>query len=246
LLTQLLPCLGLIVSAILLAVGIRQWSNKAPQSQSSEVSSVDNVQPVGRLIALAALVLGVLILAGGLYHFYWLSLWDNTYDSLGIIYLFLPVLAILFASALLAELQTGGRQWFGLGYAGLALILTIGGFLSAKTVDYRALTEARAAHIARALEAYHTRYGSYPESLRQLTPGTMIAIPEPVILHGQDWCYQAERDAYQLGYVDRENWSSPEIFTTVAQSQGVHSQGNDVCAAEIAQMKAIYPDFYGN
>jgi hypothetical protein len=245
LLPQLLPCLGLVVSALVLAVGIRVWFSEAPPSQGSGPALAEQSRPTGTTIALAALVLGILILAGGLYHFYWLSLWDNTYDSLGIIYLFLPILAILFAAALLAELQTGKRQWLGLGYAGLALALTIAVFWSAKSVDYRALTEARAGRIAKALEAYHTRHGSYPESLRQLTPRTMLAIPEPVILHGQDWCYQGERDAYRLGYINREHWSSPELYTTIAISQGPISGEPELCGAEIAQMKASYPDFYG-
>lgn len=245
LLPQLLPCLGLIGSAILLAVGIRGLFVKAPDSQSGDASSVEKTKPASRLIALAALILAVLILAGGLYHLYWLLLWDNTYDPLGVIYLFLPILAVLFASALLAELQTGKRQWLGLGYAGLALTLTVGVFLSAKTVDNQSLTEARASRIAQALEAYHESQGTYPESLRQLTPGTMLAIPEPVIMHGQSWCYQGENQAYRLGYVDREHWSSPELYAMVAITRGDYSGRSDLCGVEIAEMKTTYPDFYG-
>ncbi len=231
-LPQALPCLALVAAAALLAAGLNRL-----QSQGEEIG-------FGKLAALAALGLSGLILVGGFYHLYWLFVWDSTYDPLTIILLFLPVMAALAGAATLAVLLHKRRGWIGLVYAVFAVGAIMAVFLSAKLVDYRALTESRAARIARALERYHARQGTYPQSLEQLQPWTMLSITEPVIMHGQKWCYQGEKDAYRLGYLNREHWSSPELFTTVAQTQGRPSASGDVCADEIAQMKAVYPGYY--
>jgi hypothetical protein len=236
LLSQLLPALALIAAAMLLSTSLRQIARRAEPGGGA---------PAGGKTALTAFSLAGLLLAGGFYHLYWLFVWDSTYDSLDFFFLIVPILAALFAAALLAELLEGKWQLSGLLYAVLIPAVLILVYRSAKQVDYRALTERRAGQISQALESYHARRGSYPVSLDQLRPWTMPAIPAPVILHGQDWCYQSEQDAYRLGFVDREHWSSPELFATAAQARGTPANQEGLCAAEIAQMEASYPDFYG-
>lgn len=245
-LPQLLPCLGLVACAALLGLGLRLWTSTSAGSAARPEEEATLVKrQITRWIAAAVITLGVLVLAGGMFHFYWLLVWDSTYDALNVIWLGAPILAAFFGVSLLALLQPGKRLPLWLGGGALAFFLLIGVFISAKTMDTRALTEFRSARIARALETYHARHGSYPSSLRQLTPWTLLKIPEPVILHGQAWCYQGGQDAYRLGFVDREHWSSPNLYATLAQSAGVQNDVGDLCKDAIATLKEVYPKFYG-
>ena len=238
LLSQLLPALGVIAAALLLSAGIRHGLSNPESSQAADNGN-------SRLAALAEGLLSALALAGGLYQFYWLLVWDSTYDALGVLNLIPAVLAALFAAAILAELLAVRRQWLGLLYAVLVPGLMLAVYLNAMLVDTQMLTQSRAERIGRALENYHVRQGSYPESLDELRPWTMLAIPVPVIMHGQDWCYQGEQDAYRLGYVDRADWSSPELFATLAELAGEQTGESELCQEAIATLKAVYPKFYG-
>lgn len=244
LLPQLLPCLALIVAARLLYTGLKPLS--VPSGSSTDPASVSYERPqkTGRTAAFA-LALSGLVLAGGLYHFYWLIVWDSTYDAIDIFFLLFPIFTILLSAAVLAELLVDRQKLNALLYAILVPALLIGVFWSAKQVDFRALTEARAERVSQALASYHARQGRYPETLDQLAPRTMLSIPDPVILYGQEWCYQGATDSYQLGFVDREHWSSPELFATVYKTQGAPADSSDLCEPEISVIKERYPDFYG-
>lgn len=254
-LTQLLPALGVAVCALLIASSLMRFPSDLREISSGLRQITERPTPApgetglaprrSALSALPTFSLAGLLLAGALYHLYWLFVWDSTYDSIDTIFLFVPVLAALFSAALIAELLHGRWRLTALAFALLVPALMIGVYLAAKQVDYRLLTEQRAARISQALERYHSRRGSYPASLDQLAPWTMLAVPEPVILHGQDWCYQGEQDAFRLGFVDREHWSSPELFATVVRAQGSSASQDELCAAEIARLADRYPDFYG-
>ncbi len=63
-----------------------------------------------------------------------------------------------------------------------------------------------------AVESYYNREGRYPQSLRQLVPWYVAWLPGPVIVNGQDWCYDGGDGYYRLGYVDRNHWSAPDWF----------------------------------
>jgi hypothetical protein len=244
LLPQLLPCLALVLAALLLFIGLRQVHfSGQPESKPDGEPSRQGRNP-GR-IAVTALALSLLVLVGGLYHLYWLFVWDSTYDSLHVFFLMVPFLTALFSAAVLADLLLGKMKLVALLFAILIPALMIGVFWSAKRVDFRALTEARAERVSQALASYQARQGRYPETLDQLAPRTMLSIPDPVILYGQEWCYQGATDSYQLGFVDREHWSSPELFATVYKTQGAPADSGDLCESEISVMKERYPDFYG-
>jgi hypothetical protein len=239
LLTQLLPCLALVMVAMLLHTGLNPRSATEPAGVRSE-----ETQKTGRIAAIS-LALSGLVLAGGLYHFYWLFVWDSTYDALDVLFLLIPILTILLSATLLAELLVGRQKLAALVYVILIPALVILVFRSAKQVNYRDLTEARAERISQALASYRNSQGRYPETLAQLVPRTILSIPDPVILYGQKWCYQGTTDFYQLGFVDREHWSSPELFATVYKTLGPAEGSSDLCEAEIMVLKERYPDFYG-
>jgi hypothetical protein len=128
-----------------------------------------------------------------MYHLYWLFVWDSTYDPLDFLFLIVPILAALFSAAILAALLPRRPELAALLYIIVVPAVMLAVFHSAKQVDYRALTGARAGRIGQALEEYRARRGSYPDRLDQLAPGTMLTLPGPVILYGQDWCYQGGR-----------------------------------------------------
>jgi hypothetical protein len=247
-LPQLLPALAPLMAALLVLSGFRSLTDQpvAEHVASATGRPEDNSRsrPTGRAPALAAFGLGILVLGGGFYQLYWLLVWDSTYDALDFIWLGIPILAALLGAALLALMPAGRQRRTGLLYALLVPALMIGVYRQAKAVDFRGLTAARAERIARALETYRARQGAYPEALNELVPWTMLSIPAPVILHGQDWCYQGGSDSYRLGAVNREHWSSPELYTTVYQAVGGTANDGDLCQAAIAGLRASYPGYY--
>jgi hypothetical protein len=102
----------------------------------------------------------------------------------------------------------------------------------AKKTDYHQLTETHAATVARAVDTYYARKGHYPQSLRQLMPWTVLSLPKPVIMSGQDWCYQSGEGYYRLGYVSRDQWSSPYLSVRVYKSVGTLPDLPALCEAE--------------
>jgi hypothetical protein len=103
-------------------------------------------------------------------------------------------------------------------------------------VDFRQLTDARAAQVSRWVEAFHARHGQYPEELHHAKPWYAASLPGPFIMYGQDWCYLAGEDYYQLGYVDREHWSSPELIRRVYKSVGTPHETESICGEEIERL----------
>jgi hypothetical protein len=247
-LPQLLPALAPLVAALLLLSGLRSLPGRPVAERGASAAGrpgdSNRTRPAGRAPALAAFGLGILVLGGGFYQLYWLLVWDTTYDALDFIWLGIPILAALLGAALLALMLARRQQRAGLLYALIVPALMIGVYLQAKAVDFRALTAARAERIARALETYRARQGAYPDALNELVPWTMLSIPAPVVLHGQDWCYQSDGDYYRLGAVNREHWSSPELYTTVYQAVGGTAKAGDLCQAAIAELRATYPGYY--
>ena len=92
--------------------------------------------------------------------------------------------------------------------------------VAAQQVDYRVLTRARAERMAQAIESYDTREGRYPQSMRQLVPRQALILPRPVVLYGQDWCYDSGAEYYRLAYVERQHWSAPILIVRVFKSGG--------------------------
>ena len=74
------------------------------------------------------------------------------------------------------------------------------------------------ARLQAAIEAYQERTGVYPSTLKQLTPRQMLSVPVPVIIPGQDWCYESTAEYYRLGYITRQHWSDPNLYARLYAS----------------------------
>jgi hypothetical protein len=193
--------------------------------------------------AAACLILGALIAARALQFQYWLLVWDSTYDPLMFIWMGLPLVAAAFSGLALIAVWPGRRIWGGLS-ALLIPALLVGVYVLAQRVDFRQLTAHRAERAGQAIEAFYAREGRYPQSLAEARPWYAARLAGPVIMAGQDWCYQADESDYQLGYVYREHWSDPRLVGMLA-AQGVESgDPGTVCEAEIAALRAKYPGYY--
>jgi hypothetical protein len=140
---------------------------------------------------------------------------------------------------LMAIFSSGWRRMLGLVFLAVVPLLLAQAFNRGWSVSYHAFTGKRADTIATSLEGYHARVGEYPQKLTGLTPGDMLTIPQPVILHGESWCYQGTSDSYQLGAVFREYFSSPLSIRIYASAGEPLTSAWD-CDARLKELKAIY------
>ncbi len=233
--------MAMVVAALLLYSGLRLHRKRQHAGLVD-----DRVTPARRRDAarasVVALVLSALVLVKALHTFYGFMVWDSTGDSLGMLWLGMPVLSLLFSSALLSGLLPGNAKLAGLSYL-LSIPLMILLAARAQSVDFRRLTEARADRARQAIEAYYAREGRYARDLGQLTPWLVLSLPGPVVIYAQSWCYQGGEDYYRLGYLDREHWSSPILFGRVYSTEGHSPLRVDVCQAAIDAYRAQHPDW---
>ncbi len=197
--------------------------------------------PTGRIIVVCVGV-GAILLVKLLYSFYWFMVWDTTNDPLGNLLLFLPVVTVLFCGAMLFFLLPDRTRVAGLAYLLLLpVLLALSNW--AQSVDFRALTNERAAQISQAINAYHTRQGRYPQDLEQLIPFYLLSLPGPVIMFGEEWCYYGEQDYYRFGYLDREHWSSPIVFGRLYSFQGHALSTAYVCQSALDAYRREHPGY---
>lgn len=224
----LMQTIGLIVVAILLASSVHRW------------------QAGGHKTAVLFGSLSLLLLVTAVRQFYWLTVWDNTDDPLGYFWLFIPILGIFFATIWLAIALPHKAKWMSALYLLFVPTLLILVSVYAQRVDFRQLTESRAERVDQAIAAYHAQHGRYPENLHQLTPRYLLALSEPVIIFGQDWCYDGDADHYRLGYVYREHWSDPRLVGRVYKSTYTATADlAPLCQQEITTLQARDPQYYG-
>lgn len=224
---MLLIPLALIVSAFLFYSGL----------------SVDTQRSLSGKTTTTVLLLGLLLVAIAFRNLYQFTAWDNTYDSLGYIWLFVPVFVVLLSGLTLLIALPSRAKLVGWLYLLILPFLLAVVSSQAQKVDFRAETTQRAERIVNAVEAFYAREGHYPESLSQLTPRDILALPEPMIIYGQDWCYESGGDSYRLGYVDREHWSDPRLIGRIYKTEGQTSGQSLMCEAEIAALQQDNPDF---
>jgi hypothetical protein len=239
-----IPLLALVVSALLLHAGLASYQ-EVSSARIKGPSESGHPPTLGPRVADLAVILSALLIVKVLYNLYWLTVWDNTGDSLGYLWLIIPVLTVFYAALVLAITLPGRVKLAGLLYALVVPALMIGVSYRAQQVDFRRLTEERAGRVSRAIEAFYDREGYYPQTLNQLTPWTLLSIPTPVIMSGQDWCYRSGVDFYQLGYVYREHWFSPKLISKLYKAVGNPPDQQPVCNAEITTLQNRYPNFYG-
>jgi len=222
----LLMTLGLMMVAALLSSGVKLLQARA------------------RKTAVFFFILSALLLAAALRNYYWLAIWDSTNDGLGFLWLFIPIMGIFLATiGLVATLPRPAKltAFFYLLLLPPALLLVIE---RTHHVDFYQLTERRAERVNQAIKAYSDHAGTYPDNLHQLTPRLLRSLSEPMIIFGQDWCYDSDGDRYQFGYVYREHWSSPNLVGHAVSSINEESDLPPLCEAEIAGLRARDPDYY--
>lgn len=217
----LLPSLALVNAAFLLYSGL-------PDTVNEKLKTV-------------SLGLCTLLIIKTLYNLYVLTLWDNTYDSLGYLWLIIPTFAVLLSGIVLFIALPQRTKPVGIFYVLLIPILLVSVSMLAQRVDYRQETAKRAENIVQALEDYYGREEQYPETLSQLTPWYVISLSKPMIIYGQDWCYESGDDYYRLGYVDHEHWSSPYLIRQVYKTAGEYLETGKLCEEGIARLIAIDP-----
>jgi hypothetical protein len=238
----LILSMALVTAALLLNSGLNllnEWRNTgALEGGGSQARR----KHVGKT-ALLVLALGSLLLAKVLHNLYWFMVWDTTGDSLEYFWLAVPVPAVLLSGVVLSIVLPGRTKLAGFLYSLLIPALMIAVSARALRVDFRQLTEERAERINQALETYYAREGRYPQDLRQLTPFYILSLPGPVIIYGQDWCYDGGEDYYRLGYLDREHWSDPRLFGRVYSAKGHSPLKVDICQPAIDTYRAQHPDW---
>jgi hypothetical protein len=195
------PSIVLVIAAVLLKAGLTLHEERWDGIPG------DRRTHTGRGAALLLALSGGLV-AKVLYDLYWVMVWDNVwgtnYDWTGYLWVFFPFLTVMASSLALAVTLPERTKLAALGYLLIvsASIFTVAA--AAQRVDQHRLTERRAERVVQAIEAYQAREGRYPQDLDDLTPRYALSLPKPVILHGQDWCYDAGADYYRLGYVSQE------------------------------------------
>lgn len=241
LLLFLLPSAAYLIVAVFIYSGFnlyKEWRNVG--TAEGGYAQAQHKQ-AGRT-ALVVLVLGVLLLAKALHSLYWLMVWDATYDPLNYIWLFFPSLAVLLSGTMLAITLPGKAKLVGVLYV-LLIPAIIVIFIYAQRVDFRQLTEERAERTSKVVEAYYSREDRYPQNLQQLYPWYTLALPGPVIIYGQDWCYDGGDDYYRLGYVYRKHWSDPRLTGIIYKSKGDVPNLPRMCEEEVASLQKQYPDY---
>jgi hypothetical protein len=234
--------LPLVVAAMLFRSGLKLYRGQQPASKAARIGALEQWRQDGRA-AVLTLALSALLLVKMLHTIYWLTVWDNTYDSLGYIWLVFPILAALFSGLLLSISLPNREKWTGVLYALLMPALMIGVSAQAQRVDFRQLTEKRAERVNQAIETYYARNGRYPQELQQLTPWTILSLSRPIIIYGQGWCYDGGADYYRLGYIYRDHWSDPRLRGRIYAAQGTVADLQPVCREEVAAIQRGYPRY---
>jgi hypothetical protein len=184
--------------------------------------------------------MAVFLLGGLIYSIYWASIWDHTSDGLSGLYLTLfGVMTGILAGILLVVYLSRWRRLAGLLFLASVPLLPLLAFQLGWKASYHAITEDRAAAIAAALERHHARTGAYPQALGDLTPRDLPVIPQPVILQGEPWCYQATGDSYRLGAIFREFFAMP-LSIRIYASAGQPPDSAWECDARLEELKTLY------
>ena len=175
------------------------------------------------------------------YVTYWESVWDQTSDGLGGIWLaYQASLAAVICGALMG---IKAKRWFrsaGFCFALLTPVLLLGAFWMGWNADYQALTRQRADKIAAAINRYRTQEGHYPEGLEALVPGYLHWVPSQVILRHEDWCYQGGGTAYVLAAYWRKYFSTPLEVRVFASNGCLVSSLEQACQSRLLALKQRY------
>src|SRR5450759_1153430 len=134
LLSVLVQAVALVIAAMLLYSGLDLYHEWRSVSALKSVGAQVQCTWMGRA-ATVSLALSTLLLGAILYNLYWLTLWDNTNDPLGYLWIFPPAVAVLFSGVLLSILLPGKTKLAGPLYAALLMTLMIVVSARAQDVD---------------------------------------------------------------------------------------------------------------
>jgi len=231
----LLPSLALVNAALLLQAGL------VVSSQSKEEAQNEFPQPAR--LATACIILGGVLVLKMLHNLYELTVWDSTYDPLTYLLLIVPIWAVLLSALMLFIILPQRTKLTGLLYLILIPGLMITVSARAQRIDFRQVTVRRADRTVQAIESFFAREGHYPGTLSELTPRYLLSVPEPMIIYGQDWCYESGEDYYRLGYIDRDHWSDPRLIGRLYSGAGEAPGSGQICLEQFATIKSKNPDF---
>jgi len=224
------PFLAVVLSAVLMTASFRHMSvqgeNAAPRRS--------------RLVRLFAFGLASMLLLYLAYTIFWGSVWDHTNDGLfGVLVSSLAGLIAVGAGMAMTVTLEGKYRLAGLLFILVVPIMLYQSFEAGWRVSYHEITEKRAARIVQALDRFQAREGYYPESLDKLIPRDLLFIQQPVILAGEEWCYQGGEAYYRLGAFYREYFSLPVSLRMYA-SAGEPPARPWECEQRLAEMKEKY------
>jgi hypothetical protein len=174
------------------------------------------------------------------YTIFWGSVWDHTNDGLfGVMVSSLAGLIAVGAGMAMTVTLQGKSRLGGILFTIIVPIMLYQAFQAGWRVSYHEITEGRAESIAQALERFHAREGYYPESLDALMPGDLLLIQQPVILAGEEWCYESGGGYYRLAAFYREFFSAP-VSLRLYESAGVAPTSPMPCEKRLVAMKEKY------
>ena len=227
-----LALLGLVIPSVIMLVS-HPFDQLAGSGELARISwQIITIQ-----FFLAILLLGLFS-----YTIMWLCVWDGIDDGIrGLFMIMLTILTAVAGGMVILTTSTGWRRWTGVATA----ILIVGLVRWAVTVPGNAyhpydITQARAEQIQAAIEKYHAKTSWYPFDLSDLVPGEMWRIPLPMIIPGENWCYQGSSNYYRLGVIYRDHWSSPYLSIKVYASAGNVPDEPWVCDERLSILLSRY------
>jgi len=224
------PGLAVVMSGVQMTFGLQ---SPGAQGENTTPASSRRMR-----LFMAGLAFAVLFYLA--YSVFWGSVWDQTSDGLSGIFLSQLSGLIGIGTGMIMMLVLRGRNRLaGIIFMIVVPVMLNQTFEAGWRVSYHEITEARSARIARALERFHAREGYYPESLEVLAPRDLLLVQQPVILAGEEWCYEGGENYYRLSAFYREFFSAP-VSLRVYESAGEPPAMPSACESRLAEMKEKY------
>jgi hypothetical protein len=241
------PAVALVLTAVLLGSGLSYCESRR-SAAAADGKGRKRRAWAGRAAAVV-LSLAALLLTATLRDLHRLTIWANTLGDTGDLVgfsLFISILAATASGLMLSATLSERTKWAAVGYTLLATALMFAVSTRARRIDPYELTEKRAGRVVQAIKRYHALSGRYPGDLADLTPRHALWLLGPVVIYGQDWCYDGGDDYYRLGYVYREHWREPPTrlhFTApigrIYQARGEVPDLPGICEEEIAALQGV-------
>jgi hypothetical protein len=193
-----------------------------------------------RIEGILRLLMASILLALIVYSIYWTSIWDLTSDGLGgLMILYLAVIVAIACGMLMSLRAAGWGRLVGIAFAVIVGISVLAGFQAGWGVNFKTMTEQRAAQIAQALDRFHAREDRYPQNLTELFPRDLLYVPRPVMFQSEDWCYQGTANEYTLAAFFHEYFGMPVSLKVYASGGSTVGQPLP-CQERLAEMQSKY------